>query len=435
MEIDFLDLIRKKRDGLELTKEEIEIFIKKLIKREIPDYQITTFLMAIYFQDLNFQETRALTLAMMNTGKIFRFKNKNVVDKHSTGGVGDKVSLILAPILAALGLKIPMIAGKALGHTGGTIDKLASIPNFKTELSYIECQEAIRKIGFFITAQTEEFVPADRHLYSLRNVTATVESIPLISASIMSKKLAEGINFLLVDVKTGKGAFLEKLSDAKKLATTIIKIGKLMKKKISVFITDMNQPLGKTVGNSLEVIEAIEFLKGNQQDDLKKVVFTFAQEFLLRVKLSRNKKEAEKLINKVIYEGKALRKFRELIRNQGGNENVIEDYNLLPQSKYRNFYRASEDGYLYFIDTKRIGLLCNFLGGGRNKLEEKIDHSVGFLFYKKIGDIVKKGEPLIEIHANDKERLKEVKRKLREIVLIGNKKPKKLLLIYWYGRA
>jgi len=435
MEIDFLSLIRKKRDGLELTKKEIEFFIKKLIKKEIPDYQVAAFLMAIYFQGLSFQETKDLTLAMMGSGKFFKFKEKNVVDKHSTGGVGDKVSLILAPILAACGLKIPMIAGRALGHTGGTVDKLASIPNFKTTLSYEECQKAIKEIGLFIIEQTEEFVPADKYLYSLRDVTATIESIPLITASIMSKKLVEGIDFLLMDIKTGNGAFLEKITDAKKLANMMIAIGKLMKKKISVFITDMNQPLGKAVGNSLEVIEAIEFLKGNQERDLKKIVFTFAQEFLLRTKITADKKTAENLINKIINEGKALKKFQELIKNQGGDERVINDYNLFPQAKYQDIYRAPKEGYLFSFQTKKIGWLCNFLGGGRKQLGDQVDYSVGFVFYKKIGDFVKKGEPLLAIHANDEKKLKVTKRQLKEVIVIKNKKPRISPLIYWYGRS
>lgn len=435
MEFNFLSLIRKKRDGLALTKEEIEFFIKKLIDKEIPDYQVSAFLMAIYFQGLSFQETADLTLAMMNSGKLFKFKDSYVIDKHSTGGVGDKVSLVLAPILAALGLKIPMIAGRSLGHTGGTIDKLASIPNLKTKLNYQECQEAIKKIGFFIAEQSEEMVPADKYLYSLRDATATIESIPLITASIMSKKLAEGINFLLLDIKTGNGAFLEKFANAKKLAKTVIKIGKLTKKKISVFITDMNQPLGKAVGNSLEVIEAIEFLKGNQPTDLKKIVFTFAQEILLRTKFIKNKKEAEKLINKVIREGKALRKFQEMIKNQGGEEGVIENYDLLPKAKYREYYFALKNGYIYFMDTKKIGFLCNFLGGGRTKMEEKIDYSVGFIFAKKLGEKITKGEPILEIHANDKIKLKEVKKQMEEIILIKENKPKLPPLIYWYGRT
>ncbi|MEO0088129.1 MAG: thymidine phosphorylase [candidate division WOR-3 bacterium] len=435
MEFNFLSLIRKKRDGLELTKKEIEIFIKKLVNQEIPDYQTSAFLMAIYFQGLNFRETADLTLAMMRSGRIFRFKEKYVVDKHSTGGVGDKVSLILAPILAALGFKIPMIAGRALGHTGGTIDKLASIPNFKTKLTYQECENAIKEVGFFIAEQTEEMVPADKYLYSLRDATATVESIPLIVASIMSKKLAEDINFLLLDIKTGNGAFLEKFADAKKLAETIIKIGKLLKKKISVFITDMNQPLGKAIGNSLEVIEAIEFLKGSQPIDLKEIVFTFTKEFLIRTKFAKSKEEAEGLINKVIKEGKALEKFREMIKNQGGKEAIIENYNLLPKARYQEYYLAPQNGYIFHIDTKKIGFLCNFLGGGRTKIGEEIDYSVGFIFAKKVGEKVEKGTPILEIHANDKRKLKEVKRRLKEIILIREKKPKLLPLIYWHGRT
>ncbi|MEO0096501.1 MAG: thymidine phosphorylase [candidate division WOR-3 bacterium] len=435
MEINFLSLIRKKRDGLELTKKEIEFFIKNLINKKIPDYQASAFLMAIYFQGLNFKEITNLTLAMMKSGKIFKFKEKYVVDKHSTGGVGDKVSLILTPILAALGFKIPMIAGKSLGHTGGTIDKLSSIPNFKTKLTYEECKEAIENIGFFIAKQTEDLVSADKYLYSLRDATSTIESIPLITASIMSKKLAEGINFLLLDIKTGNGAFLEKFAEAKKLAETIIKIGRLIKKKISVFITDMNQPLGKAIGNSLEVIEAIEFLKGDQLVDLKEIVFTFAKEFLLRTKLIKSEERLEELLNKLIKEGKPLRKFQEMIKNQGGEEAIIENYNLLPKAKYQEYYLAPQKGYIFYIDTKKIGFLCNFLGGGRTKIEDEIDYSVGFIFAKKLGEKVERGEPILEIHANDKEKLKEVKRRLKEVILIKEEGPKLPSLIYWYGRT
>jgi pyrimidine-nucleoside phosphorylase len=238
-----------------------------------------------------------------------------------------------------------------------------------------------------------------------------------------------------MDIKTGNGAFLEKFTDAKKLAITMMAIGKLMKKKISVFITDMNQPLGKAVGNSLEVIEAIEFLKGNQERDLKEIVFTFAQEFLLRTKIAANKKTAEDLITKIINEGKALKKFQELIKNQGGDERVIDDYNLLPQAKYQELYRAPKEGYLFSFHTKKIGWLVNFLNGGRKQLGEQIDYSVGFIFYKKIGDYVKKGEPLLAIHANDEKKLKVTKSQLKEVIVIKNKKPKIPSLIYWYGRA
>ncbi len=408
------EIIKKKRDGNILSKEELNFLINGYSQGKIPDYQFSAFLMAVYFQGMNYEETTNLTLTMMHSGKIFDLSSIPgvKVDKHSTGGVGDKVSLILAPLIAACGVIVPMVSGRGLGHTGGTLDKLESIPGFRTNLSYKEFITNLKKIGLAMIGQTKELTPVDKKLYALRDVTATVDSIPLISASIMSKKLAEGIDGLVLDVKTGSGAFMAKFVDAKKLAKTMIAIGKRMNKKVTTFITDMNQPLGKTVGNTLEVIESIEVLKGNGEKDLIELTCTLGEEMLLMSKKAKNNIEARKLLQRAIAKGKALEKFRELIKNQGGNEKVIDNLRLLPKAKFQVEVKSVKSGYIAKIDTQRIGMIGVELGIGRKKIEDNIDPAVGFIINKKIGDKVKIGDSLIVIMTNNKSTANKISQEL-----------------------
>jgi pyrimidine-nucleoside phosphorylase len=363
---------------------------------------------------MSFEETTNLTLAMMNSGKVFDLSSISgmKIDKHSTGGVGDKVSLVLAPLVSACGVIVPMVSGRGLGHTGGTLDKLESIPGFRTNLSYQEFIANLKTIGIAMIGQTEELAPADKKIYALRDVTATVDSIPLIAASIMSKKLAEGIDGLVLDVKTGQGAFMTRLPLARKLAKTMIEIGKRMNKKVIAFITDMSEPLGKTVGNALEVIEAIEALKGKGEKDLMEVVFTLGEAMLIMGGKVKTKTGARKLLKDAIETKSGLRKFEELIKYQGGDAKVIEDYSLLPTAKYQIEVRSDKTGYVSKIDTQRIGLLAIELGAGRKKIEGKIDSAVGFVINKKIGDKVKIGDSLAIVLANNEPQAKAIAQEL-----------------------
>jgi pyrimidine-nucleoside phosphorylase len=395
-----IDLIRKKRDAYKLSKEEIRYLISEYSKGNIPDYQMAAFLMAVYFQGMDFQETTNLMQAMMDSGKSLDLSNikKPKIDKHSTGGVGDKVSLILAPLMASCGICVPMISGRGLGHTGGTLDKLESIPGFKTNLSVKQFKCQLKKIGVAMIGQTDEIAPADKKMYALRDkkmyalrdVTATVDSIPLISASIMSKKLAEDLDGLVLDIKFGSGAFIKDYKKAKELAQTMIRISKRSNIKVIAILTDMNNPLGNYTGNSLEIIETIEALKGRGPKDLMEITFALAKAML---KLA-NIKGGKKLLEKKIASGGALNKFKDIIRYQGGDVRV---------------------------NTFDIGILLVQLGGGRFKKEEKIDPSCGFKIYKKIGDYVKKGECLIEIFSDNKAKAKTVVKQMHDVFTIKTK--------------
>lgn len=417
------EIILKKRSGQKLSDDEIEYIVSGYTNNFIPDYQFSSFLMAVYFQGMTFEETTALTNAMLHSGKIFELTTipNFKVDKHSTGGVGDKVSLILAPLVASLGVVVPMVSGRGLGHTGGTLDKLESIPGFKTDLTEKKFISQLKKIGVAMIGQTKELVPADKKIYALRDVTATVDSIPLIAASIMSKKLAEGIDGLVLDVKTGSGAFMKCYRDAETLAKVMIAIGKRMNKKIVALITNMEQPLGYMVGNALEVIESIECLKGNGPADLMQITTALAYEMLLMSK-KYQKNKIKEMIDQAINDGLALAKFREIIKCQGGDERIIDDYQLLPQSKYCFSIPSPKSGYIQKLDALTIGLLSVELGCGRKTISDKIDYSAGFIFKKKIGDKVKKGEILVDILANDRNRIKAVSEKILNAYKISNKK-------------
>ncbi len=409
-------IIRKKRDGIRLTHAEIQSFVEGLMQGTIPDYQCAAFLMAVYFQGMDFRETSGLTQAMMSSGKVLNLSGirKPKVDKHSTGGVGDKVSLILAPLIASCGVCVPMISGRSLGHTGGTLDKLESIPGFRTKLSINQLTKQLRKIGITMIGQTADIAPADRKLYALRDVTATIDSIPLIAASIMSKKLAEDLDGLVLDVKCGNGAFMKEHTSAKALAQTMIHIGKQSGVNVVALVSDMSNPLGEYCGNSLEVIESIEALKGRGSKDVMEITYALGEAMLSIAKI----KGGRKLLQKKIKTGEALQKFKEMIAHQGGDTRVLDDYMRLPVARNTMMVRAHNNGYIHHIDTFQLGMLLVHLGGGRLRKEDTIDRACGFRIFKKIGDCVAKAEPLIEIITDNRARAKHIAQAMPEVFLI-----------------
>ncbi len=415
-----VDIIQRKRDGQELTREEIDFFIRGHAQGEVPDYQASALAMAVYFKGMTDGETVALTEAMMNTGEVLDLSELPgpKVDKHSTGGVGDKTSLILAPLAAACGVYVPMISGRGLGHTGGTLDKLESIPGFRVNLSLAELREVLRKCKLGLIGQTPEIAPADRKLYALRDVTGTVESRPLIAASIMSKKMAEGIDALILDVKTGDGAFMKSFPDSKALAEAMIAIGKGMGKKIAALITDMEQPLGKSVGNALEVVECIETLKGRGPKDLESLSLELAA-WMLHLGGLGSLDAARMKVRDALHSGAGLRKFEEIIEAQGGDPRVCGDLSLLPRAAEEIPLRAPRDGRVSRIACRAVGQATMLLGAGRETVASSIDPAVGLVLHKKVGDLVIEGEPLLTLHVNGKGRLAEAEALLRAAIAIA----------------
>ena len=422
-----LDLIRKKRDGHKLTKTEINYLISEYAKDNIADYQVAAFLMAVYFQGMDFTETTYLMEAMKRSGQELDLSGirGRIIDKHSTGGVGDKVSLILGPLVASCGICVPMISGRGLGHTGGTLDKLESIPGFRTDLSVREFERQLGKIGIAIIGQTAQIAPADKKLYALRDVTATVDSIPLIAASIMSKKLAEDLDGLALDVKFGSGAFMREYRNAKKLAQTMVEIGNRSGVKTIAVMTSMDDPLGYMVGNSVEIIESIEALKGDGPDDLMEVTLALARK-MLRI---ANIKGGERLLEKKIQTGEALERFKVMIEYQGGNARVIEDYSRLPVSKQRVRVLAAKSGYVHKIDTFTVGILLVKLGGGRLKKEDDVNPACGFRFLRKTGDRVKKGDCLVEVITDHRSKAKAIAREMKDVFVIRKNAPRRKRLV------
>ncbi|MCX7716512.1 MAG: thymidine phosphorylase [Endomicrobia bacterium] len=418
------DLILKKRNGKHLTKEEVEYILQGYVNNEIPDYQMSSFLMAVYFNGMDKKELLWFTQAMINSGKKVNLSSirKPKVDKHSTGGVGDGVSLSLAPLVASFDIVVPMISGRGLGHTGGTLDKLESIPGFTTNLSYDKFLSQLQKIGVAIVGQTEDLVPADKKIYALRDTTATVDSIPLIAASIMSKKLAECIDALLLDVKTGNGAFMEKYDDAIKLAKTMVQIGKEYGVKTIALITDMNQPLGEYVGNALEVYQAVKILKNEGPKDITELVVYQATKMLQLAGVEKNFNSAKQKVLSKLSSGEALEKFKQLIEEQKGNPEIINNPKLLPQAKYCEPVLAEKSGYVNYINTKLIGIASCILGGGRQKISDKIDYSVGLRIVKKLNDYVKINEPLVYVYYNNHTLYEQVKNLILTSYRISNKK-------------
>lgn len=400
------DLILKKKQGKELNTEEINWMIKEFTEGRIPDYQMSAMTMAICFQGMDKRETFDLTMAMRDSGDVLDLSRIDgiKVDKHSTGGVGDKVSLVLTPIVASLGVPVAKMSGRGLGHTGGTIDKLESFSGFSTEISEEKFIDSVNTIGLAIAGQTANLAPADKKLYALRDVTATVDQMSLIASSIMSKKLASGADAIVLDVKTGNGAFMQTEEDAIALAKAMVDIGNRAGKQTVAVITDMDEPLGNAVGNALEIKEVIDALHGDGPEDLMEVVYVLGTQMLLLAKRAEDEEIARNLITESIQERKALKKFAEFIENQGGNREEILHPDMLPKARYVIPVLAEEEGCIERILAQDIGIACMTLGGGRENKESTIDHGVGIILTKKISDTVKKGETLALIHANSKEK-------------------------------
>jgi pyrimidine-nucleoside phosphorylase len=404
-----VDLIRKKRDSQEHSREEIDFLISGYTSGEIPDYQMSAWLMATWIRGLSGAEIASLTEAMLHSGEVITLPELpgKKVDKHSTGGVGDKTSLILAPIVAAGGLNVPMISGRGLGHTGGTLDKLEAIPGFNTSLSLKEFRDILRKCGMALIGQTAEIAPADKKIYALRDVTSTVENIGLICASIMSKKMAEGIDALVLDVKTGSGAFMQKEEDSVRLAELMVETARRMGKKAVALITDMDQPLGRFAGHSNEVIESIEVLRGQGAPDLRELSIELSAWMFYLGERTKSVEEGRALAQKLIASGQALEKFKQGIALQGGDAGVIDNYELLPQAKNRKEVKSHSDGHLAATNCMQFGIALAMLGGGREKKEDTIDRGVGLEFHKRIGDSINKDETLFTIHYNSGTKLAE----------------------------
>ena len=419
------DLIMKKRNGGELNKEEIRFFIEKYVTGEIPDYQVSALMMAIYFQKMTEKETYELTMAMAESGDVLDLSDiKGIkVDKHSTGGVGDKTSLALTPMVAACGLTVAKMSGRGLGHTGGTIDKLESFPGFTTALTTERFRDNVNQIGIAIMGQTADLAPADKKLYALRDVTATVDNLSLIASSIMSKKLASGADAIVLDVKTGSGAFMKKEADAFALAEEMVKIGRSAGRRMSALVTDMDQPLGRAVGNALEVIEAINTLQGKGPEDFTELVYSLGSEMLLAGGKAQSAEEARKMLETVVQNGKALEKLEEFVKAQGGDARAVRDTSLLPQAKASFEIPAPMEGYISGIVCDEIGICCLMLGGGRETKESKIDLSVGFVIHKKVGDYVRLGESLATMYYNDEEKAKAALERFQKAYSFSSEKP------------
>ena len=415
------EIIAKKRDKKELSKEEIDFFIKEYTDGNIADYQASALIMAIYINGMGEEETTNLTLAMANSGDILDLSELgNVVDKHSTGGVGDKVTLVLAPIIASLGIPVAKMSGRGLGYTGGTIDKLESIPGYNTNVEERDFIQNVKKIGISLIGQTLNLAPADKKIYALRDATSTTESIPLISSSIMSKKIAAGANKIVLDVTYGSGAFMKTKESAEQLANTMIKIGKLAGRETVAVITPMEEPLGKNVGNNLEVIEAVQALNGIWSEDLKKVVLELGSNMIKLAGKGENLEENKLKMLENISNGKALEKLKELVANQGGDVSYIEDTDKFKKAKYiLPVILENGIGIVKELNAEEIGKLSVFLGAGRIKKEDSIEPEVGIVFKKKVGDIVNTGEVLAYIHANEQEKAREAVKKLKEIYVIS----------------
>ncbi|MCP3162722.1 thymidine phosphorylase [Myxococcus qinghaiensis] len=419
------ELIKSKRDGGRLEPADILAFIQAYTAGTVADYQMAAMCMAIFFRGLDSRELGAWARAMLESGEVLDLSDTPAVkvDKHSTGGVGDKVSLSLAPLAAACGVPVPMISGRGLGHTGGTLDKLESIPGFNVNLSTAEYRRLVREVGCCLIGQTAQVAPADKKLYALRDVTATVDCIPLIASSIMSKKLAEGIDALVLDVKVGSGAFMKRDEDARTLARTMIGLGAEMGRKVVALLTDMDQPLGRKVGNALEVMEAVDMLRGEAPDDYTEITYALTAEMLVLGKKAATVDEAREKLRKSVEDGSALRKLKEIVLSQGGDPRSIDDYSLLPQARSTVDVVAPRDGYVTGIDTEGVGLAGVALGAGRQRVDSKIDPAVGFTLLKKTGEAVTKGEPVVRVHYNDEAPVEGVKARLVAAYHFGDAAP------------
>ncbi len=426
------DIIEKKKHGFSLTNEEIGYFIKGFTDGSIPDYQASALMMAIYFKGMDYEETVNLTVHMRDSGDVVDLGDIGgvKVDKHSTGGVGDKTSLVLSPMLAACGLKVAKMSGRALGHTGGTIDKLEAIKGFKVELTKEEFVRIVNETGMAIISQSGDIAPADKKLYALRDVTATVDNLSLIASSIMSKKLAGGSDIICLDVKTGSGAFMQTLEESKALAEAMVKVGNGAGKKVSAIISDMDQPLGYAVGNSTELHEAVNSLKGNGPKDLMEVVYALGICLLTDGGIASTEEEARKMLEDSISSGSALRKFREFIASQGGDTAFIDDLSLLPLGEVTMDITALKDGYIAKIDCKQIGMASLASGAGRTVKEDPIDFSAGLIFKKKVGEKVKKGDVIATIYSSDEDKIKVAHQRAVEAIKYSDRCPMEKPIVY-----
>lgn len=426
------DLILKKRNGGELSTEEINYFVENYTKGEIPDYQVSALLMAIYFQKMNKRETSDLTMAMVHSGDMLDLSEIQgvKVDKHSTGGVGDKTSLVLSPMVASLGVPVAKMSGRGLGHTGGTIDKLESFKGFSTSIPIEQFFQDVNRMKLAIVGQTANLAPADKKIYALRDVTATVDNISLIASSIMSKKIASGADVIVLDVKTGSGAFMKTLEDSIALASAMVDIGNGVGRETYAIITDMNQPLGRTVGNAIEVEEAIETLKGNGPDDLLEVSLILGSYMLLGAKVVESPKEGRELLLSTIKDGSAVEKMAEFVRAQGGDDSGVYNTKLLPGARITDEVLSTSEGYVSNIVTDEIGMTSLILGGGRETKDSIIDLGVGIRIHKKLGDKVNVGDSLATLYANDDNKLNAAKERLLNAYTINAKKPKPTTHIY-----
>jgi pyrimidine-nucleoside phosphorylase len=427
-----IDVIRRKRDGLELSKVEIEGLVDAYTKSDIPDYQVSAWLMAVVLRGMTRPETAALTDAMLHSGEVLDLSSlpSKKVDKHSTGGVGDKTSLVLAPLVAAAGVTVPMISGRGLGHTGGTLDKLEAIPGFNVNLSVADFRRVLEACGCAMIGQTAKIAPADRKLYALRDVTGTVESPYLICASIMSKKLAEGIDALVLDVKTGSGAFMKSEKDAAFLAELMVETGERMGKQVVALITDMDQPLGKMIGNALEVVEVVDVLRGGGPDDLRALCLELAAWMLHLGGVSKTIEEGKHHSAQLISSGKALERFRRMVELHGGDPLVIDDPKKLPQARQSLEVLSATSGYVSSMQCEQIGTACVILGGGRERKEDSVDPAVGIVLHKKVGDRVAAGEPLATVHYNDEGRAERARQMISESCQIADTAPSSRPLIH-----
>ncbi|MGX7025285.1 pyrimidine-nucleoside phosphorylase [Vagococcus hydrophili] len=415
-----VDLIQKKRDGGTLSEEEIKFIVTGYTSGDVTDYQMSAFLMSVYFKDMTDEEITCLTMAMSQSGDVIDLSEINgvKVDKHSTGGVGDTTTIVLAPLVASVGAAVAKMSGRGLGHTGGTIDKLEAIPGFEVEIPNDDFIRLVNESYVAVTGQSGDLAPADKKIYALRDVTATVDSIPLIASSIMSKKIASGADAIVLDVTTGDGAFMKSIEDAERLAHTMVRIGSLANRQTMAIISDMSQPLGNAIGNANEIKEAIDSLNGNGPEDLMEMVYVLGSQMVVLAKKADTLEEARKMLEASIADGRATAKFKEMIRNQGGDDSIVDHPEKLPQAKYVIEVPAKKSGVVSKMVADQIGIAAMLLGAGRRTKEESIDYAVGLYLNKKVGDAVQEGESLVTIYAN-REEVEDVKKVLYENIEIG----------------
>jgi pyrimidine-nucleoside phosphorylase len=419
------ELIARKREGEKLDAQEIRDLIAGFMDGTVADYQMSAFAMAVFFRGMDFDETVAMTLAMRDSGKVVNLDSIDApkVDKHSTGGVGDKISICLAPIVASCGAVVPMMSGRGLGHTGGTLDKLEAIPGFRVDLSVREFRAQLKKLGCALIGQTGDLAPADKRLYALRDVTGTVESIPLIASSILSKKLAEGIDALVLDVKVGRGAFMKTGPEARALARCLVRVGTLAQKRVSAVLTDMNAPIGYTVGNALETTEALEVLHGEGPDDLRELTYELASEMLRAAGIAKTKAQALRRIERAVTDRTALAKMRQIVEAQGGDQRVVDEPDRLAVARHRRACAATSDGYVTDIDPLELGYASMGLGAGRSRAEDVVDPGAGIRLHVRVGDLVQAGDELATLYTSERGRLGAGTARVAAAFRVGKRRP------------